>query len=302
MKIGFGCQLWLMDNHFENFHRMLDEMALVGLDGFEVCYSFLIEWYESRPDELKELLKMHDLEFASYYTGISFNHAGRRQQGIEEFKRRCRFTARVGSKYVHLDGGEKDWRKEFKNADDYIKVIAETANSLGEYAHSLGLTLSWHQHWGSIFESEPAFNRLMELTDPSMVGFCPDVGQLTLCGFDVLATVRRYASRITFVHYKDITFTGRPQGELWPGGMKVPSDQGGYDVDSRGRWVELGRGAVPFKEVTQILLEAGYNGWLLDDFDYSGYPASTSAKACKDFINQGLGIWGERDIRHQQTK
>ena len=104
------------------------------------------------------------------------------------------------------------------------------------------------------------------------------------------------------MHYKDITFTGRPQGELWPGGMKVPSDQGGYDVDSRGRWVELGRGAVPFKEVTQILLEAGYNGWLLDDFDYSGYPASTSAKACKDFINQGLGIWGERDIRHQQTK
>jgi len=59
---------------------------------------------------------------------------------------------------------------------------------------------------------------------------------------------------------------------------------------------------VPFKEITQALLDAGYNGWLMDDFDFSGYAAMLSAKACKDFINLGLGIWGERDNRHHTNR
>ena len=75
MKIGFGTQLWLRDNHFENVFRMLDEMSLVGLDGFEMCYPFLINQYERRIDELRQLLAMHDLELATYYTGVTFYDA-----------------------------------------------------------------------------------------------------------------------------------------------------------------------------------------------------------------------------------
>ncbi|MCL4506693.1 MAG: hypothetical protein M1140_11810 [Chloroflexi bacterium] len=84
----------------------------------------------------------------------------------------------------------------------------------------------------------------------------------------MLGTVRKYVDRIRFMHYKDITFDGRPNGELWPGGPVTPSDAGAYGVDSKGRWVELGRGAAPFREITQILLDGG------------------------------LGIWGERDRRN----
>jgi len=302
MKIGFGTQLWLKDNHFENFHRMLDEMALIGFDGFEMCFPFLIEWYGHKPQELRKLLGMHGLELGSYYTGIGFGSKDTVVRQVEEFKRRCRFVNQLGGEYVLLDGGEKDWHRDYQTVDEYIQQIAQTANELGKYARSLGLTLAWHQHWGSVFEDESAFTRLMELTDPEWVGFCPDVGQLALCGFDVIATVRRYIDRIKFIHYKDITFSGRPQGELWPGGINAPADQGAYSVDSRGRWVELGRGMVPFREITDILLAAGYDGWIMDDFDYSGYSPVESAKACKDYINHGLGIWGDRDLLSKQEK
>jgi inosose dehydratase len=295
MKIGFGTQLWLKDNHFENFHRMLDELALIGFDGFEMCYQFLIDWYEHKPQELKRLLAMHGLELSSYYSGVHFGNREACRRGVEEVKRRCRFVAELEGHTMLLDGGEKDYQREFAGVDDYIKFIAETANHLGEYAHSQGLTLAWHQHWGSVFETQPEFERLMELTDPALVGFCCDVGQITLGGFDVLGTVQRYVNRIRFMHYKDITFAGRPQGELWAGGIHAPADEGAYAVDSKGRWVELGRGIVPFKEITRILLDAGYNGWIVDDFDYSGYSPVESASACKDFINRGLGIWGARD-------
>ena len=302
MKIGFGTQLWLKDNHFENFYRMLDEMALLGFDGFEVCYPFLIEWYGHKTQELRSLLAMHGLELSSYYTGIGFGERDAIPGQVEEFKRRCRFVSQVGGKTVLLDGGEKDWQRDYRDAEEYVARIADTAKELGQYARSLGLNLAWHQHWGSVFEDEAVFQRLMERTDPAWVGFCPDVGQLALCGFDVAATLGRYLARIQFVHYKDITFAGRPQGELWAGGIQVPSDAGGYNVDSRGRWVELGRGVVPFREVSAILLAAGYDGWIVDDFDYSAYSPLESAKACKDYINLGLGIWGQRDLRSKQAK
>ncbi len=301
MKIGFGTQLWLKDNHYENFHRMLDEMALVGLDGFEVCYAFLIDWYERKPRELMRLLSMHGLELSSYYWGISFNNKEACRRGIEEVKRRCRFVSAIGGQTILLDGGERDWHAEYSSVDDYIKFIAETANQLGEYARSQGLTLAWHQHWGSIFETQPALERFLALTDPEVVGFCCDVGQIALSGMDVVDIVKRYVSRIKFMHYKDITFAGRPHGELWRD-YAVPADEGAYGVDSRGRFVELGRGVVPFKEVTNILLDAGYDGWLVDDFDYSGYSPVESVQACKDFINKGLGIVSARDVREAHAR
>lgn len=297
MKIGFGTQLWLRDTHFENFPRMLDEMSLVGFDGFEMCYPFLIDWYEHRVGELRQLLAMHDLELASYYTGVTFYDDEKRQRGVEEVKRRCRFVAELGSHYVLLDGGRKRPGISATQLEEQIRLIADTANMLGEYARSCGLILAWHQHWGSIFETQAPFYRLMELTDPTLVRFCPDVGQLALGDFDVVGTIERYIDRIAFVHYKDVTFAGRPQGELWPGGPRVPSDEGAYGVDSKGRWVELGRGVVDFPAVTRVLLEAGYDGWLVDDFDFSCYLPRQSAQACKDYINYGLGIWSERDIR-----
>ncbi len=297
MKIGFGSQVWLNDNHFENFPRMLDELSLVGMDGFEMCFPFLIEQYENRTGELRRLLAMHDLELANYYTGVAFHDPEQRKQGMEEVKRRCRFSAELGTEYTLLDGGQKQEGISATELDDQIKVVAETANELGEYARSCGLTLAWHQHWGSIFEVQAPFHRLMELTDPELVRFCPDVGQLTLGDFDVLETIRRYAERIGFVHFKDVTFAGRPRGELWPGGPLVPSDEGAYDVDSRGRWVELGRGAIDFPAISRVLLAAGFDGWISDDLDFSCYPARTAAQACKEYINEALGIWGERDIR-----
>ena len=74
-----------------------------------------------------------------------------------------------------------------------------------------------------------------------------------------------------------------------PDGPVAPTDEGAYGVDSRGRWVELGRGVVDFPAVTQVLRSVGYDGWLVNDFDFTGYDARASVKACKDYINLGLG-------------
>ena len=301
MKIGIGAQIWCVDNHTENFYRMLDDLALLGYDGFETYYPFLIDWYEHRPAELRRLLALHGLELGSYYMGMGFTHDDERKRGVEEFKRRCRFTADVGGGTVLLDGGSKNFADGFASPDDYIRCIADTANELGAFAHAQGLNMAWHQHWGSIFEVETHLHRLLELTDPSVVGFCADVAQLTLSDMDAAAIVKRYAKRITYMHYKDVSPNAIKTGELWAG-YPMPNDDGAYNVDSKWRMIELGRGVVDFRAVTDALLDAGYDGYLMDDFDFTSYAAYTSAKACKDFINLGLGVWGERDIREGRGK
>jgi len=153
MKLGFATQLWLRDDHFENFHRMLDEMSLIGFDGFEMAPGYLVERYECRPSELRRLLDMHELELSSYYLGMTYGVPEERERGVAEFKRRCRFVAELGYQNVLLDGGRKRPNTSPQQLDDHIKIVAETANMLGKYARSLGLALSWHQHWGSIDRS-----------------------------------------------------------------------------------------------------------------------------------------------------
>jgi inosose dehydratase len=119
---------------------------------------------------------------------------------------------------------------------------------------------------------------------------CIDLGQLKLGGFNEVETVRKYADRIKFMHYKDVTFRGRPTGQLYPGGPLVPADTGAYTVDAKGRWVELGRGEVDFPGVTKVLLEAGYDGWIVDDLDSTSYTARDSVAACKEYLKHGLGL------------
>ena len=298
MKFGFGIQLWLRNNHLENFYRMLVELALEGLDGFECSHGFLVDWYGGKTKELRKILDMLGLEVSSYYYGGEYYDKDGREASINEMKRRINFMSELGYGNVLLDGGRKIPGLDAQQFDDYIKQIAETANGLGEYARSHGVTLSWHQHWGSVFEVQAPFHRLMELTDPNLVGFCCDVGQLTLGDFDVLETVERYASqgRIRFMHYKDLTGDGRPAGRLWDG-YDVPGDMGAYNVDSKYRWVELGRGCVDFVGVTKILQKHGYDGWLVDDFDFTGYEPRSSVRACKNYINYALGIKTARDLK-----
>jgi inosose dehydratase len=289
MKFGFGTQVWLRDNHFENFYRMLDEMALEGLDGFEMCFHFLLEWYEKKPGELRRLLELHGLELADYYAAVCFRDEELNRQTAEEAKRRYEFAASVGSRYALLDEarGELPMRG---SSSDHIKRVAEHANQMGLYARSLGLTLCWHNHWGNTFETPEPFAEFVGQLDNDLCGLCIDVGQLKLGGFDEVETVRKYADRIKFMHFKDVVFRGRPTAPLYPGGPAVPSDTGAYSVDAKGRWVELGRGEVDFRGVTKVLLDAGYDGWIVDDLDSTSYTARDSVAACVDYLRHGLGL------------
>ncbi|MDR3119985.1 MAG: sugar phosphate isomerase/epimerase [Clostridiales bacterium] len=297
MKLGFGMQIWLRDGHFENFHRMLDEAATIGLDGLECCWPFLYQSYASKPGQLKALLDLHGLALSSYYIAVPMGGKKTNDESTELVKRYAAFIREAGGSDILFDEfyhGRKEWPED---RGGFAGMMAENVNRFAQIARAEGVYASWHQHWGSVLQWEEPFSRFMAETDPQYVSLCLDVGQAALCGWDVTASVQKYVGRINrYVHYKDILLGDRKEGALWPG-KTAPSDSGAYDVDSYGRWVELGRGVVDFPAIHSILLEAGFDGWIVDDLDYTAYGAAQCAQACLDYLHHRLRAYGQRPPR-----
>lgn len=290
MKLGYHLAPWIRDGHLENIPRALDEISLTGWDGLELSGQWLVDSYGRRPGELRELLALHDLELASVYFRPSYV-AERRAQDLELTRRVVDVTASAGGKIVLIDGGAQ---QPGGNTEEDYQRVAEIANQVGAAAKEAGLQCCWHQHWGTMFEWSAPFDRLMALTDPELVKFCPDSAQLWMGDFDVPATFQKYARRIGFVHFKDLD-----QNHSWETtgahrGPKTWADTGGYHVDSRWRFVELGRGVIDFPALLAILREAGYDGWILDDFDYSAYPTREASVALLRYLRHSLGVIGRR--------
>lgn len=290
MKLGYHLAPWINDGHPQNFHRALDEISLTGWDGVEIIGNYLVERYGADPRELRALLALHDLELSSCYFRPTFDVA--RRADDEEFTRRVVGTAAgAGGKIILIDGG--DIKPEGNIESDYQRV-ADVANMVGERSKEAGLQCCWHQHWGTMFECAAPFDRLMALTDPDLVKFCPDSAQLSMGDFDVLATFKKYAPRIGYVHFKDLD-----QNHDWSvtarnGGPTTWSDTGAYHVDSKWRFVELGRGLIDFPALTAVLRDAGYEGWIVDDFDYSAYQTREASVALLRYLRHSLGLVGRR--------
>jgi inosose dehydratase len=292
--VGFGMAPWWRDGHPENIYRGLDEIAAAGFDGVEVFGSPL-QQYIGRPAAFGQLVARNGLVLSSAYCHFGYLDPAARAAEDAEFVRVANFAAEAGGKFVLLDGGHKpDLRGPGDVSDDDIARIADAANRYATIARELGLTLAWHQHWGGVFEWPEPFHRFMAATDPALVSFCPDSAQLAMGDYDVVETFRRYAERIRFVHFKDLAPNHNWELAARHGGPARPRDSGGYHVDSKWRMVELGRGIIDFPALLDILKGAGYDGWIVDDMDYSAYAALECATVCRDYLRDALGLTGRK--------
>lgn len=290
MKLGYHLAPWTRDEHPENFHRALDEISLTGWDGLEFSGRLVVDRFGERPGDLRDLLALHDLEMASSYFRPSYRRE-RREDDAELARRVIEAAVGAGCRNLLIDGGEPT--TDQATPDDYRRV-ADVANLVGSLAREAGLVCSWHQHWGTLFERPEAFDALMELSDPELVRFCPDTAQLTMGAFDVLATIRKYGPRIGFVHFKDLDVNRPWQITAGHGGPSTWSDTGAYHVDSKWRFVEPGRGRIDFPAALTVLQEAGYDGWILVDLDYSAYPTREASTLVLRYLRDGLGLVGRR--------
>ncbi len=232
-----------------SFTQFLNDMAELGWDGFEIAGTWLVDEYEHREAELRRELESRGLSLASIYTGSGYATEEEVERYLAQAERVAHFCCEVGCQTMLMDGGR---RKDDGYSEEDFRRVAEAANRAGAVAQEHGLTLSWHQHWGSMFEYAAEFARLMAMTDPHLVRFTPDTAQLALGDFDLEQTFREHLPRIHYVHFKDL----------------------GTDR----RFTELGTGEIDFHTLSQLLLSAGFEGWIVTDLDYTSLPPKDSAR------------------------
>ena len=120
-------------------------------------------------------------------------------------------------------------------------------------AEDYGLTVGIHAHAAGFMDFEPELIRLLDEVDEDLLKICFDTGHHSYTGFDPVAFMQKYVSRISYMHFKDID-------------PKVKADvianrTGFYEACGQGIFCNLGQGDVDFEAVRKVLLDANFEGW-----------------------------------------
>jgi inosose dehydratase len=129
-----------------------------------------------------------------------------------------------------------------------IKAIAILA------AKDYGVRAVIHPHAGGYIEFADEVARIARDIPADIAGFCLDTGHSYYAGMDPVETLRLYADRLDYVHFKDIdqSVFERVLGE------KIRF----FEACAQGVMCPIGRGVVDYPAIRRVLDEIGYSGFI----------------------------------------
>lgn len=272
-----------------SFEDIIDQAAKAGYTGIELGRKFPRD-----PKVLKPALAQRGLELTSGWCDTMFGCPELREQYIKEFKEKVLFFKEMGSKYViAAEGtGSECWDpREYRAGkgvakfdDAQWKLFADGLNEVGAYCKEQGMTLVYHVHTGTCVETFEETQRLCDMTDDQLVYLLADTGHLHVCGVDIPRFFDHFASRIKYVHLKDVR----------PLVLKIVR-QFHMDFNSAvqvGLFTVPGDGCIDYPAVFDILDKKGYEGWMLVEAEqYLNTPkAFEFAVMARNYITRLTGI------------
>ena len=247
--------------------------------GFRACETFthLALAYEDRVDAFKARLAEHGLRLSALYAGGRFSDASRADEVVAYNERVARFLAAMGvDRIVFGPGGPRTGKTSLPE----LKQMAATINEAARRTADLGVLACVHPHLGTELQDRDEIDTVMDLTDPSVVYFCPDTAHLAGAGMDPAEVIRTYGSRIRYLHLKDLT----PDNPDPAAFGRLAGDE------ALPIFCELGLGTIDFGPVMAAIRDVGYTGWLTVEIDQSTSTPYQSLRQCRDFLQQRLGL------------
>jgi inosose dehydratase len=254
------------------FARMLDELAETGYTGTE-----LGDWgyMPTAPSELRRELDSRGLVMLGAFVPVALKDPAAHEPGIESAVRVARLLAAVASEpkpFLVLADNNGTVRERTENAGRVTpgmglspagwRVFADGANRVARaVGEQTGLRTVFHHHCAGYVETPDEIARLLDLTDPSLLGLVFDTGHYAFGsqGGSVLEGLDRFRDRIWYMHFKDCdpAVAARSRTEGWDY----------FESLRHGVFCELGRGSVDFPAVLGRLKSAGYEGYVLVEQD-----------------------------------
>ena len=261
------------------YGQMLDELKETGYGGTE-----LGDWgyMPTRPEELHAELARRELVMLGAFVPVALKEASAHEAGVAESLKIARLLADVAGRggYDQLpflaladDNGTDPVRtgnagrtsQEMSLTDAQWKVFARGAVEVARAVKTdTGLRTVFHHHCAGFVERPDEVGRLLDMTDPDLLGLVLDTGHYIYGSGSndpkiVLEGLELFAERIWYMHFKDChpEIAGRARSEGWDY----------FEAIRRGVFCELGQGCVDFPAVLNRLKQQGYDGWVVVEQD-----------------------------------
>jgi inosose dehydratase len=273
--------------------QVLDEIRETGYQGSE-----LGDWgfMPIIPSDLRNALDKRDLSMVGAFVPVFLKDWSKHHAGAETAVKTATLMADAGytNAFIVLADENGSVKERTFNAGRVTakmglskiewKIFAGGVNLIaGEVKARAGLRTVFHHHCAGYVETPYEIDRLMELTDPSLVGLVLDMGHYRFGGGDPLSALKKHADRIWHIHFKDC----EPN-------VAAKSRELGWDYFksvANGVFCELGKGDVDFPAIVGELKNQKYAGWIVVEQDV--LPGMGNPKVCakrnRDFIRT-LGL------------
>jgi len=251
-----------LEGETAGYTQVLNEMQAAGYNGTE-----LGDWgfMPTEPTELRKEIQARNLEMLGAFVAVDFSNLEAHATGAEAAVRTAKLLAAVGTApFIVLadDNGKNPIRTQNAGrilveqglGDEQWSVFAAGVESVARAVRdATGVRCVFHHHCAGFVETPEEVEKLLALTDPTLVGLCFDTGHYTFGGGDAIEGVRRHASRIWHFHLKD----HEPK-------VAAQARQNEWDYFAsvrNGIFCELGKGNVDFPAVLRELEKIGYDRW-----------------------------------------
>jgi inosose dehydratase len=242
------------------YESILDDISRLGLKGTEMGRK-----YPQDPEVLKSELASRGLQLVSQWKSVLFSDPSWREQELAAYRKHVEFLHGMGSNVIstaevggslHFDLRRTPNEKEVLRLDEAgWRSLADGLNAAGAIAREYGMKLTYHHHGGTVVESPEEIDRLMELTDPSLVWLLYDTGHAYYGGSDPLSLLRKHYDRIGYVHLKDVRQNALDEAR-----------RDGCDFVTcirRGVFTVPGDGCLDFGPIIAELQAREYDGWAM---------------------------------------
>lgn len=261
------------------YGQTLDELKETGYDGTE-----LGDWdyMPTSPEVLHAELTARGLIMLGAFVPVALKDADARKAGVAESLKIARLLTDVAERgeyeqspfLVLADENGTDavrtanagrTSSEMSLTHEQWKVFASGAEEIALAVKSqTSLRTVFHHHCAGFIERRDEIARLLEMTDPDLLGLVFDTGHFAYGSGEnnpkaVLEGLELFAERIWYMHFKDChpQIADNARSEGWDY----------FEAVRKGVFCELGQGCVDFPAVLKWLKKQNYNGWIVVEQD-----------------------------------
>jgi len=268
IQLGYAAITW-----GGNDRQAIEDIAGLGFRGIQLRANALQEFGSA--SQLRDLLAQHQLLMVALSSGSVRIDPAMETEELAKHTANAKFVHDTGGLYLQVtDKRPKD--REITAAD--YKRLGRLLTELGKRTADLGVTLGYHNHWGTLSERPEELDQILDAADPRYAKLELDVAHYFVGHGDSAKAIEKYRGRLLFLHIKDAEWLASKNGDTG----KRPY-----------RFVELGRGQVDISAVFDALRKIDFRGWAVVELDSVPDRARTpkqSAAICKTYLEEKLGL------------